>query len=81
LLKLLLLEEKMLGYFSREHLAAVDGHIARSEEFIAKQRNQVAHLVSNGDDARPAEALLSTLLETQALFHDYRTRIEQSLLT
>jgi hypothetical protein len=81
-LKLLLAEEQRLGDYSTEHLAIPDQHIAKNDEFIAKQRTIIVQLNGNGHarTARSAELLLNTLIETQDLYHQHRERIRNSPL-
>jgi hypothetical protein len=81
LLKLLLAEEQKLGYYSEENLAALDRHIAKNDEFIARQRDRIAQFNGNGHGraARSAELLLTALIDTQDLYHQHRTRIRYGL--
>jgi hypothetical protein len=82
ILKLLLAEEKMLGYYSAEHLAIVDQYIVENDEFIARQRTIIDELSGDGHAraAKSAKELLDTLIKTQALYHEHRAHIRDYLL-
>jgi hypothetical protein len=77
LFKLLIAEETNLGKYSLEHLAQVDGHIARIEELIANQRDVVAKLNGDGRAAAPAEDLLDRLVEAHGLWASCATDLSQ----
>jgi hypothetical protein len=81
-LKLLLAEEQKLGDYSEEHLAALERHIADTNQRIARQRTIIAQLSANGNAraARSAELLLSALIDTQDLYHQHRARVQYGLL-
>jgi hypothetical protein len=81
-LKLLLAEEQKLGDYSEEHLAALDRHIADTNQRIATQLTIIAQFKDNGNAraARSAELLLNALRDTQDLYHQHRARVQYGLL-
>ena len=83
ILKLLLAEEQRLGDYSTEHLAVLDQYIAKNDEFIVRQRTIIDQLNGDGQEcvAKSAQELLDALIETQALYREHRTRIQDNLLT
>ena len=68
LLHLLLKEIDKVGRFSIVHLIEIERQIARNEKLISDQRALVARLNGKGNNAKLAEALLQTMIHTQALF-------------
>jgi hypothetical protein len=58
-----------------ERLAQIERHIAQGEQTVASQRKRIEKLEKQGLDATTSRALLTTLLETQRLRQEHRTRL------
>jgi hypothetical protein len=54
------------------HLAEAERHIAQGETHLAKQSALIAELERHGHDTRGAQAVLTTMRETQALHQQDR---------
>ena len=61
------------------HLAEVERHIVQGETHLAKQSALIAELERRGHDTRGAQAVLTTMRETQALHLQDRERILREL--
>ena len=61
------------------HLAEVERHILQGETHLAKQLALIAELEHHGHDTRGAQAILTTMRETQALHQQDRERILRGL--
>jgi hypothetical protein len=53
--------------FLEERPAQTERHIAKGEALINRQRQIVSELERDGHDTRPARALLTQFLESQAM--------------
>jgi hypothetical protein len=59
----------------REHLAQAERHVAEGEARIARQAELVERLRGGGQDVAAAEALLTNLQQTLAIWKDHRAEI------
>jgi len=71
-LQRLLIEEEGKFGGSVERLSTVQRHIAEGNRRISLQKALVAKLAADGEDVGPAETMLSTLVEIQRIFEQYR---------
>jgi hypothetical protein len=61
------------------HLAEVERHILQGETHLAKQLALIAELERHGHDTMGAQAVLTTMRETQAFHRQDRERILRKL--
>ena len=61
------------------HLAEAERHIAQGETHLAKQSALIAELERHGHDTSGAQAVFTTMRETQALHQQNRERILSEL--
>jgi len=61
------------------HLAQAERHVAEGEKHIVRQEELVLDLERHRLDAKQARSVLTTMRDTQALYHQHRDLILREL--